>query len=587
MAWLYVPALAGSSLASALCSPAIAPSLTSRGKPMRPESWSRAWKKGGWIRRLSGTTSSPSTAAAGVDAWIASLPGSPVSPGALPVKALALRTSGGSGPTFGTVFAKWIPGSSGWKTCRPSLLEGASDSFSETWPSSGSMRNGTCFAQPTSAPPIVGPGCSFWPTTSEADSRSSGRHTMTTGVMHQGTRLTDAMRAWPSPNVGDATRGPDAHAQREGTATLTGVTAATHDKITSLDGKNARSVHAPPSSAEHWPTPSVPNGGRSSSTSNYDAAGNKRQIDLGAAASHWPTPAQRDYRSPNASSYADRGGESKGEQLPNFVAHLWATPRAEDGESCGNHPGAKGGDSLTGPSRKWATPTAMDSEQAGGKGATGTTRGVSLHLQIDDWPTPTATPYGSSQNGINGIGGENERPSANTPSLERMSRSFLPGLLTLNDGDESSPSDQTSPPLWKTPHGFANTDQYGRTGGGGGEFHKQAMQASETWSTPRSNCNIQNKKNLKPPSDGGRSSKPGLQDQVDTMSGSKAKLNPQFVEWLMGLPIGWTGSALAATEWSRWQSRMRFAYWRLVQGCCDFRIEKVRVGGHAVPDAAP
>lgn len=38
------------------------------------------------------------------------------------------------------------------------------------------------------------------------------------------------------------------------------------------------------------------------------------------------------------------------------------------------------------------------------------------------WPTPTATPYGSSQNGINGVGGEFERPSANKPSLENMAR---------------------------------------------------------------------------------------------------------------------------------------------------------------------
>lgn len=37
-------------------------------------------------------------------------------------------------------------------------------------------------------------------------------------------------------------------------------------------------------------------------------------------------------------------------------------------------------------------------------------------------PTPTATEYGSSQNGINGIGGENERPSANKPSLTTMAR---------------------------------------------------------------------------------------------------------------------------------------------------------------------
>lgn len=33
----------------------------------------------------------------------------------------------------------------------------------------------------------------------------------------------------------------------------------------------------------------------------------------------WPSPAARDYRYPNKKSYAERGGGTKGEQLPNAV----------------------------------------------------------------------------------------------------------------------------------------------------------------------------------------------------------------------------------------------------------------------------
>lgn len=36
-------------------------------------------------------------------------------------------------------------------------------------------------------------------------------------------------------------------------------------------------------------------------------------------------------------------------------------------------------------------------------------------------------------------------------------------------------------------------------------------------------------------------------------------LNPLFVEWLVGWPSGLTDSGCAATEWSHWQRRMRFA----------------------------
>lgn len=492
MAWLYVPGLADLNSGSCSRSLATVPSLTSRGKPLPLVALSRAWKKGGYIRLLSGMTWSPSMADVGVDTWMSSLPASRVSPGVPPEPAKARPMSAGSGPPSGIGFAKWIPALSGWRMCLPLFPEADWPSFSGIWPTSGSMRNGICSEQPTSGRPIAANDCSCWPTTSEADARSS------------------------------------------------------------------------------WPAPNVPNGGRSSGTRNYDEDGHKRQIDLGATAACWPTPASRDYRSPNAESYAARGGESKGERLPNFVAHLWqtpatdsfrsrsgdrnneqgldqqvrmwATPRAEDGESCGNHPGAKGGDSLTGQTRFWPTPTAMDSEQAGGSGAMGKTRGF---------------------------------------SLDSRSRSFRPDPLTLMAGAPSFASDETS------------------------------RQPLETWSTPRSQCNIQNKKNLPPPSQGGRSSKPGLQDQIQKFdrehwstpraagnrtspraltertdggggtaalsleqqatgqiltSNSKVKLNPQFVEWLMGWPIGWTGSVLAATEWYRFKARMRSALWQLVRG---------------------
>ncbi len=38
-----------------------------------------------------------------------------------------------------------------------------------------------------------------------------------------------------------------------------------------------------------------------------------------ARSDKWPTPANRDYRFPNKKSYAERGGGSKGEQLPNAI----------------------------------------------------------------------------------------------------------------------------------------------------------------------------------------------------------------------------------------------------------------------------
>lgn len=105
-----------------------------------------------------------------------------------------------------------------------------------------------------------------------------------------------------------------------------------------------------------------------------------------------------------------------------------------------------------------------------------------------------------------------------------------PDLMPLLSGTACSPSGPTSRPQWKTPHGFANTDLRGKTAGGGGEFHKQAMAVSEQ-----------------------------MQPTV-----AKAKLNPQFVEWLMGFPIGWTACAPVATAWSPFKRRMRSLCLQLV-----------------------
>jgi len=49
----------------------------------------------------------------------------------------------------------------------------------------------------------------------------------------------------------------------------------------------------------------------------------------------------------------------------------------------------------------------------------------------------------------------------------------------------------------------------------------------------------------------------------DPPSSAMRRLNPRFVEWLMGWPLGWTDFAPVATEWSRWRRRMRSELSRL------------------------
>lgn len=63
---------------------------------------------------------------------------------------------------------------------------------------------------------------------------------------------------------------------------------------------------------------------------------------------------------------------------------LWPTARREDGESCGNHPGAT--DSLRGAIEQWMTPHGMAGRDASGKLGLG----GEFAKQATNWPTPDA-----------------------------------------------------------------------------------------------------------------------------------------------------------------------------------------------------
>ena len=147
------------------------------------------------------------------------------------------------------------------------------------------------------------------------------------------------------------------------------------------------------------------------------------------------------------------------------------------------------------------------------------------------------------------------------------------GGHTVNLEDQAEHQDWQN---WKTPHGLGNVDRTGkRAGPGGGEFGKQA----NNWATPMgndvkkahinlhksltqdavefhpphqapdlltlasntsSNFTLKNLKKLKRflrPSE----SKPNAGRKYSTAGlGSHRRLNPVFVEWLMGFPLLWT-----------------------------------------------
>ena len=143
MVWLYLPE--SEALTSELTSlfPHQEPCVSSRGKPMQPQSLERKWKKGGFIRLLSGLMLPASTGDLLLEKWITSLVGSHANLGVSQESKREQRMKDGFGGTLKKSFARFDLASYSWKTFQASLM-GDLTPFLGTWPKSGSMLNGVC-----------------------------------------------------------------------------------------------------------------------------------------------------------------------------------------------------------------------------------------------------------------------------------------------------------------------------------------------------------------------------------------------------------------------------------------------------------
>ena len=172
MAWLYLPAGVDSNSDSPLLLENIteqSPTLKGNVRPLR--SWLRTWKEGGWIRLLSGMTLQPSQAMSLAHSWIRSTLSqrdSLASRGQSQAAKKEPMTSDGSGLSYSDWFARYDPEASSWRTSQVSFMEEL-NTFSETWPRSGSLRNGQVFERQTLAHHTEESESSSWATPTGRD----------------------------------------------------------------------------------------------------------------------------------------------------------------------------------------------------------------------------------------------------------------------------------------------------------------------------------------------------------------------------------------------------------------------------------
>ena len=239
-----------------------------------------------------------------------------------------------------------------------------------------------------------------------------------------------------------------------------------------------------------------------------------------------------------------------------FSRCAWPTPRTEDAERCGNHPNAV--DSLNGAVALWPTPRTLtggcetkDSKTARGSG------GTDLQTTAQLWATPRAGKVTAEKaehwNMRQAEGGVSMPPLAMQAALwptprpaeaDHAGRRKIMPSSTVGLVETATLWPTPAERDWKGPNGTEHLEK------GTGRKHLDQL---PNFVCP---CSLLDPQTSTP---GGKSSR------------TTRRLNPRFVEWLMGWPLGWSeiGCVLPGTEWSRWLRAMHSSLCALLCSTCE------------------
>jgi len=195
-----------------------------------------------------------------------------------------------------------------------------------------------------------------------------------------------------------------------------------------------------------------------------------------------------------------------------------------------NMPGSYRGD-LKDVVVNWPTATTMDTMDAARQGIVGN-HNLSLPVAASGWATPNAHDGrrpGSDATSTQGANLKRDGEAWTTPQAHDVTMRGSGQVPCSEAGNACLARDATS---WATP---TSRD------------HKDGTDPSANVPT---NCLL------------GRQA-PRATGPASQQNSGPRRLNPAFVEWLMGLPQGWTDFAPVETEWSRWLRLMRSELSRL------------------------
>jgi hypothetical protein len=502
----------------------------------------------------SGTTSKVSTADPGVERWIFSVLASRVNLTQMRASAGAPQMTEIFFPTPSESLGRWDPDSSSWRTSQASLFDLTMDGkhmaapWSESWPKSGMTRSGELYPLPTQERHTSATGGGSWPTPTGSDQIP---RTTTTFLRYRGWDLATAAAKWHIP-------------------TLTSADVYTGNMESSQQSDDSmHSVSLPDFvSTSSWKMSQVSlweddptfgtfsadfprSGFMNADGMLYRLKMPKRLINgpAGGASPVWMTPNTMDALSAKSQQALDhehetaRPGRSNPNNLRDQVSvseghTMWPTPDSSPRGSRASDLVAENGRSVS-------------------RRTSGQQRGIDLQTSVRMFPTPVAD--GDRQTNYQQGG----------TALGVAARMFpTPRAGKTTDEDEESwlarhaDGKVATPPLALAARMLPSSSSGGESGGPHGI-------RGGSWPTPRTSeiaakhtmQQIRNRINQS----GYHSN---LEELVALETPAQGSLSPDWVEWLMGTPLGWTSmQPLSSDEYLYWlHAQQNGTWWQIERG---------------------
>jgi len=270
--------------------------------------------------------------------------------------------------------------------------------------------------------------------------------------------------------------------------------------------------------------------------------------DLTSETANWPTPDTFNRKSRKAMTASiDNGRRSGGgnssppglEQMAELFTGI--TPKEMEGADL-----PKSTRELA--AKTWPTPFGFDH----GNGPDGNEFSTAVRKTVATWPTPIAGDSIGARNSTAERGPNAKKQHAGNTLTDMIWQGYPhspPDPKTETPGLESSQSDPTSPPRWPTPTSRDYKD--GACADQDVPTNALLGRSAARWWTP----NAMQGKNSGRLDEWGGKGNPFRGTEM-----GKAKLNPNFVDWMMGWPVGWTTAKTGfdARAMESWRSRLRW-----------------------------